>query len=78
MNNAEGCCVNNAKEVQGEHKYKLKHHTKVRWDSEFDLLDRCVLINASLLELYEDLEYEGTKIAPSDCNVMPKAIKSLK
>ena len=34
---------------QGSHPYKLKQHTKVRWDSEFDLLDRCNMMKAALL-----------------------------
>ena len=53
--------------------YKLKQHTKVRWDSEFDLLDRCDMMKATLLELYQDPEYEGQRIMAIDWNTTPKA-----
>ena len=36
-----------------------------------------MLMKPCLLELYQDPEYEGTKIAPNDWEVMPKAIKIL-
>ena len=62
---------------QGSHPYKLKQHTKVRWDSEFDLLDHCNLMKAALLELYQDPEYEGQRIMANDWNTVPKALKCL-